>query len=520
MYSILENPLNSSYSPIFRAQEIKLIEQQVAARPDAPALMEKAGLAAAELARKLLQDKPAILIIAGPGNNGGDALVAARYLKSWWYNVTVVFTGTVTALPPEAAAALLSWQASGGTICSEIPAHTQWDLIIDGLFGTGLARDLTGSCLALVKQINQMNVPVLALDIPSGLDSDTGQPFKAAIRATHTLAFIAYKPGLFTAYGPDYCGNVHLATLDISSEYLASAKGLLLGWQAVAAPLKPRPQNSHKGMLGSVGIVGGAQSMTGAALLAARAALKCGAGRVYAGMLDSAAPTLDMLQPELMLRTPEHLFEENSLSCLVIGPGLGQSDTALHWLRQALASDLPLILDADALNLIAIHADIAEQLKARKAASILTPHPAEAGRLLNCSNHEIQQDRIGSALVIASRFNSMVVLKGAGSICALPDDHWYINPTGNPGLSSAGMGDVLCGMIGALIAQRMNPEKAMLLSVFLHGAAADSLVIQGTGPIGLTASEVTDEARKLLNQWVYPATACLHASRQAGKIDM
>ena len=499
----MKNHLNSTNLSIFRAQEIKLIEQRIANLPGPLSLMEKAGLAAAELARELLQDKTSVLILAGPGNNGGDALVAARHLNSWWFNVSVVFTGTPEKLSPDASKALLSWQEAGDDLHGDIPENTQWDLIIDGLFGIGLARDLDGRHLELVKQVNQMKLPVLALDIPSGLDSDTGQPFKAAIRATHTLTFIAFKPGLFTAYGPDYCGKIHLDTLGISSERLAAAKGHLLELHEVASALKPRPKNSHKGMLGSVGILGGAKSMTGAALLAGRAALKCGAGRVYVGMLDSEAPALDVLQPELMLRTPEHLFEEHSLSCLVTGPGLGQSDTALHWLRQAIASDLPLILDADALNLIATHADFAEQLRSRKAASILTPHPAEAGRLLGCGNHEIQQDRIGSAQVIASRFNSMVVLKGASTICALPDDHWYINPTGNPGLSSAGMGDALSGMIGALLAQRLNAKQAMLLSVFLHGAAADSLVKQGIGPIGLTASEVTDEARNLLNRWVY-----------------
>ncbi len=499
----MNNVLNSVNFPIFKASEIKLIEQQILNFQNPPNLMERAGLAAAELARELLQNNSSVLILAGPGNNGGDALVAARHLKSWWFNVTVIFTGTMENLPPDAAQALLSWQAAGGNLSSEIRPDAHWDLIIDGLFGIGLARDLSGRHLEWIKQVNQMKRPVLALDIPSGLDSDTGQPFRAAIRATHTLTFIAYKPGLFTAYGPDYCGKIHLATLDIPTTQLPSAKGHLLALQEVAAALKPRPLNSHKGMLGSVGILGGAKSMTGAALLAGRAALKCGAGRVYVGMLDNEVPALDALQPELMLRAPEHLFDEENLSCMVVGPGLGQSDTALNWLHKAIATDLPLILDADALNLIAAHADIADQLKSRKAANILTPHPAEAGRLLGCSNHEIQQDRIGSAQVISSRFNSMVVLKGAGSICALPNDHWFINPTGNPGLSSAGMGDVLSGMIGALIAQRINTKQAMLLGVFLHGAAADSLVNQGVGPIGLTASEVMDEARKLLNQWVY-----------------
>ena len=277
----------------------------------------------------------------------------------------------------------------------------------------------------------------------------------------------------------------------------------LLNQQFVTAPLKPRPLDCHKGMLGSVGIIGGASTMIGAALLAGRAALKCGAGRVYITLLVDDAPNLDLQQPELMLRSPEQLFELKQLSTLVIGPGLGQTGAATQCLQQALASHMPLVLDADALNLIAAHNSLAESLQHRTAANILTPHPVEAARLLGCSTDVVQQDRVRSALALAQRFRSIVVLKGAGSICALPELNWFINPTGNPGLSSAGMGDVLSGMIAALIAQQLGPLQATLLAVYLHGAAADRLVQQGIGPIGLTASEVIDESRQVLNGWIY-----------------
>lgn len=277
----------------------------------------------------------------------------------------------------------------------------------------------------------------------------------------------------------------------------------LLDQKFVTAPLKPRPPDCHKGMLGSVGILGGAASMTGAALLAGRAALKCGAGRVYVAMLADNAPGIDLQQPELMLRTPAQLFDLSYLSTLAVGPGLGQSDDAMHWLQRALLTKLPLVLDADALNLIAAHAELTQQLQQRSATSILTPHPTEAARLLDCSIDAVQKDRTGSALALAERFRSIVVLKGAGSICALPDQSWFINPTGNPGLSSAGMGDVLSGMIAAFIAQQLSPLQATLLAVYLHGAAADDLVQRGIGPIGLTASEVIDAARRVLNSWVY-----------------
>lgn len=489
--------------PLFRGHEFRLIEQEAATHPPSPTLMERAGKAASELATQLLGNGYSVLVLAGPGNNGGDALVAARFLREQGYRVTVVLPGEPARLPLDAAAAFLAWCEGEGEVLSAIPPNGRWDLVIDGLFGIGLERDLDGKYLDLVKQVNRMKTPVLSLDIPSGLDNETGQPFRAAVQADHTLTFIGLKPGLFTAYGPDFCGQIYLDTLNLPTELLPSAKGQLIGAKDVSSYLKPRPRNSHKGMQGSVGVLGGAESMAGAAILAGRAALLLGAGRVYAGLLAENAPAVDLLQPELMLHSSDALFQMD-LDCLIIGPGMGQSAQALGYLRQALQSDFKLIIDADALTLLGAHAELQDQLKTRKAASILTPHPTEAGRLLGCSNHEIQQDRIGSAQVLASRLNSLLVLKGAGTVCAFPDETWHINPSGNPGLSSAGMGDILCGMIGALLAQRLSAEKATLLAVYLHGLAADELVKNGTGPIGLTASEVAVMARSLLNQWVYP----------------
>lgn len=488
--------------PLYSSHEIRSIEQ--AAKTPAPdsTLMQRAGEATAELAIHLLGNRYAVLVLAGPGNNGGDALVAARLLKERSYRVTVVLAGKPEKLPPDAAKALQAWLDDGGSVLGEIPADGHWDLLLDGLFGIGLERDLEGMYLELVKQVNRMEMPVLSLDIPSGLDSETGQPFHAAVRADHTITFIGLKPGLFTAYGPDYCGRIHLATLDLPSELLPQVKGHLIGADDVAAYLKPRPRNSHKGMLGSVGVLGGAESMTGAAFMAARAAQLLGAGRVYLGLLAEHAPSLDFVQPELMLRSPDRLLDME-LDCLVIGPGLGQSAPALGYLEQALKSTVKLVIDADALNLLGAHEELQNLLKIRRTTSILTPHPTEAGRLLHCSNHDIQQDRIGSALVLAERLGSLVVLKGAGTVCAWPDGSWHINPSGNAGLSSAGMGDILCGMIAALLGQRLSAEKAALLAVYLHGRAADELVKNGNGPIGMTTSEVTSMARTLLNRWVY-----------------
>ncbi len=490
-----------SLLPICTAGQIRRMENSSGANA-LPSLMERAGLAAAQWARDLAGDGKRILILAGPGNNGGDALVAARHLQSWWYQVDLMLAGDPARFPPDAAAAWQAWTAAGGKALDAIPENRRWSLAIDGLFGIGLARDLGGRHLDLVKQLNHLTLPILALDIPSGLDADNGQIFGAAVRASHTLTFIALKPGLLTANGADYCGKIRVADLGLEASELSESPGRLLD-RSVATVLPPRPHNSHKGMLGSVGILGGDRSMCGAAILAGRAALKCGAGLVYVAPLDEAPP-YDPAQPELMLCTPAQLWEKDSLRCLVAGPGLGRSAQAVEQLALALKSTAKLVLDADALNLVGADNTLQALLKNRKGDTLLTPHPAEAGRLLGMGAHDVQQDRVAAALMLAERFNCLAVLKGAGSIVATPGGRWFVNPTGNPGMSSAGMGDVLSGMLAALIAQRVPAEQALLAAVYLHGAAADALVARGCGPVGLTASEVIESARTLLNRLDHP----------------
>lgn len=278
--------------------------------------------------------------------------------------------------------------------------------------------------------------------------------------------------------------------------------------QAHAATLlpAPRPADSHKGLFGSVGIIGGAAGMVGAAFLAGTAALKLGAGRVYLGLIADDAPSMDPVQPELMLHPVHELFKLDHLSCLVVGPGLGMSVDAAFWLACALESALPIVLDADALNLIAAQPRLANKLQSRKTTTLLTPHAAEAARLLGTDTTTIQHDRMTAAANLAQRFNCHVVLKGTGSICVLPNEQTagkrYLNTSGNPGLSSAGTGDVLSGIIGAFLAQGLSAGNALLLAVYLHGAAADVLLEQQGGTLGMTASEVTNAARSLLNRWI------------------
>ena len=488
-------------APILLSADLRRVEQAALGGRNPAPLMELAGRAAAELARKLAGDsgKP-VLILAGPGNNGGDALVVARHLKQWWFKVSVVCAGNPQQYSGDAATALQAWRKAGGEFLAEIPAAQDWALVIDGLFGIGLRRDLDGAYAALVEQINALDAPVLALDIPSGLAADTGRVLGCAVQANHTMTFIALKPGLLTLNGPDHCGVIHVADLGLANAVAAAPHGVLIGAGVLAHVLPPRPRNSHKGTYGSAGIIGGTHGMVGAALLAGRAALKCGAGRVYAGLLADDAPLMDMLQPELMLRPADGVLRLDHLSALAIGPGLGDSPDAAEYLDWALEAAVPLLLDADALNQVAVTTALKSKLKQRVTSTILTPHPAEAARLLGCAITKVQQDRVAAALQLAKEYNAGVVLKGAGSICAWPDGHWAINTSGNPGMAAAGMGDVLTGIIVALLAQGVDARHALTASVYLHGAAADQLVKNGCGPIGLTAGEIIDTARALLNR--------------------
>ena len=488
-------------TPVYTSEEIRRIEALAACAPDAPRLMERAGLAAAELARELAGSSgKRIVVLAGPGNNGGDAFVLARHLKGWWFDVAVTFAGEAQKLSADASAALAAYQSAGGSFAADPPASGDCALIVDGLFGIGLKRQLSGPYAALVGWINEARAPVLALDVPSGLDSDTGEVLGCAVRASHTLTFIALKPGLLTLDGAEQTGALHVASLGLDAQKLVPAGGHVIGAQAMARALPRRRSNSHKGSYGSVGIIGGAQGMAGAALLAGRAALKLGAGRVYVGMADAGAPAVDAFQPELMLRCADAVLALDHLTSVAVGPGLGQSPEARALLQTALRLELPLVLDADALNLIALDAQLRADLVDRKAPVLLTPHPAEAARLLGVTTHEIQRNRVAAAMKIAATLHASVVLKGAGSVCAHTDGRWSINTSGNPGMASAGMGDVLTGMLAAFLAQGAEPEIALEAAVYLHGAAADALVAQGHGPVGLTAGEVIDAARLLFNR--------------------
>ncbi len=267
----------------------------------------------------------------------------------------------------------------------------------------------------------------------------------------------------------------------------------------IANLLPQRPFDSHKGLFGTVLVLGGATGMTGAPLLAARAALKMGAGSVHVGLLAENAPAVDWAQAELMLHNAKAALDQVNLDVIAIGCGLGTTKEAQILLFEVLKRKVPLVLDADALNLVARNADLQNDLGNRKTSTVLTPHPGEAARLLDCMIADVQSDRVQAAQQLAQRFNCSVVLKGANSLCATRDGKLFVNKTGNPGMSSAGMGDVLTGMIAAFLAQGWSVDEAMLLAVYLHGAAGDALAEQGIS-VGMTASDVTEWARWLLNK--------------------
>lgn len=476
--------------PCLRNPALRQLEMQYAQVQ--PPLMEQAGQAAADWLQTRLRNGDRLLLMAGPGNNGGDALVMARLLHERNVPLHVVWLGEESRLPEDAATALRRLRASGCSLQTSLPAAQDWDWAVDGLFGIGLQRPLQGRYAEAVCYLNQHARHILALDIPSGLQADTGYPTGPVVRAHHTLTFLSDKPGLWTGAGRDYCGEISLAPL-------LDAITVSDGWRLNQLPVRlmTRPHDSHKGRFGRVGIIGGAAGMQGAALLAGGAALRLGAGRVWLGGLSALPLDLQHLQ---LMQQPADTLCTHALEALVVGPGMGLEQAALSVLRAALHNPAPLLLDADALTLLAADPTLQTAVKQREMPTLLTPHPLEAARLLDCTVADIQADRVQRALQLATQFHAWVVLKGAGSIVANPDGHWWVNGSGNPGLAVAGMGDVLAGMVAALLAQGMDAGDALLSAVWLHGAAADDAVTQLGGPIGLSCEEVIDAARLRLNR--------------------
>ncbi len=439
-------------------------------------LMERAGCAAAKLALHWPGRIRRVVVLVGPGNNGGDGLVCARELEAAGLDVTLVH-------PPG------------------IPDFSAADLVIDALFGIGLARDLQDEAAALVEAANASGKPVLAIDTPSGLDAYSGAIRGSAIRAARTLTFIADKPGLHTGAGRDCAGEVLVEALELDLPVPGPDHGELVREAPAALQALRRTADTHKGRFGTLAIFGGAPGMLGAPLLAGRAALKLGAGKIRLGFLANRFPELDLQQPELMLHPAAELLTMPDNTHCAAGPGFGQDEAAHRLLVALLDAPQPLLLDADALNLLAYDPELQIRLRRRDRPALLTPHPAEAARLLGCSTREIQADRVAAARQLARSLHSIVLLKGAGSVCS-DARRWSLNASGNAALSNAGQGDALAGIALALHAQGLSDFDALQCAAWLHGAAADLWRQTHPGGIGLTASEVIELARELLNRQV------------------
>lgn len=504
----------------------------------AKSLMQSAGEAVAALAVNVIAKnklKKSVLVIAGPGNNGGDAWVAARTLQIKKVRVTVWQVGEQTYADPASKKAQTEYVAARGIIATTLlktsrnaspmlEPEATFGIIIDGIFGIGLSKAPAGQFRDAIRFANAHRknsaAQIIAIDIPSGLSADTGVAFADTINADATITFLGAKPGLYTADGADHCGKISIEPLALN---LPISNATLLTEAHMAELVPTRRNNSHKGTYGNVGIIGGANGMVGAAVLAARAALHMGPGKVYLGLIATDAMAFDAINPEIMVRRATDIARETNITAYAIGMGAGSGKQNAKALRALIAdilgSDKPVLIDADALEFVELKNDntsIGVPLKAKKSKNarpflsldkypILTPHPGEAARLLNITTAAVQADRINAAISIAQRASAIVVLKGAGTVIATPEGRFFINTTGNPGMASGGMGDALSGMIAAFLAQGLKPLDAAKLGVYLHGAAADCAAHHGMGPNGLTASEVIFEARTLLNTGLHDA---------------
>ncbi|MEO6365753.1 MAG: NAD(P)H-hydrate dehydratase [Luteimonas sp.] len=464
---------------------------------DAFELMRRAG----EVAwRHLLQHWPhavKIVVVCGPGNNGGDGYVLARHAQASGRDVRVVRFAGRTPYGEFAQRACVEYEASGGRIESFSNRLPQVDLIVDALFGIGLARAPNADTATLIDAINRHDAPVFSLDVPSGIDSDSGHADGVAVLADRTLQFIAAHRGLLTDDALDHVGDLDLAALDLPDTTFdgVQATATRIGAGDLGNYLRPRARNTHKGRHGHVLCIGGEDGMGGAIALCMEAALRTGAGLVsVATQSSNVAPMLSRC-PEAMVRGVKSGNELKSLidaaNVITIGPGLGRAAWAKSLFSSSIAAGKPLVIDADALNLLA-------GSTATLAGAILTPHPGEAARLLGVSIDFIQGDRFGAAASLSRKYSCTVVLKGAGTIVASPDRVACVIAAGNPGMASGGMGDVLAGVIAALRAQGLNAFDAACCGALLHGLAGDSAADAG-GARGMIASDLFPHLRALSN---------------------
>ncbi|MFM2614717.1 NAD(P)H-hydrate dehydratase [Vibrio campbellii] len=475
-------------------------------------LMQRAGMAVYERFLHLYPKARTVLVVCGKGNNGGDGYVFATLAKQAQLNVRVFQLGDTTSLKGDALRAFEDWQSVDGENSSWDDWHTallEADVIIDAMLGTGLSGEVRHEYRRYIDQVNQIHCPVISIDIPSGLSADTGAVLGEAIQADHTVTFIGVKQGLCTGQARDYVGELHFSGLGVNVEFESIEEESALGIDhlIIRRLLPERKATAHKGNNGKLLCIGGNQGMSGAIRLCASAAVRTGAGLTAALTHPSSLLPLQVGSLEVMSQaiTFDELKEQDNelikrtrwADALAFGPGFGEDEWA-HQAYQLLSQQYkPKVVDADGLNILAMLNHRNDVVVLRDEQRVMTPHPGEAARLLNVSTKEIEQDRFAAARQLHERYGGVVVLKGAGTLI-YDGVRMYVCLAGNPGMASGGMGDVLSGVIAALLAKGLPIAVAARLGVMLHSHAAD-INVQQKGEIGLLASDVIESLRDAIN---------------------
>lgn len=491
----MTKPENALYS----CEQIRFCEQQAAGmyQLNDMELMSQAGAEALVFVMREYPQVRHIAVFCGSGNNAGDGYMFARFAHEKGLSVIVYQCKTIEDLPSAARNAALLAVASG-VECQPVDEliDSEIELIVDALLGIGIEGPVHGVIANAIQQINGSGLPVVALDIPSGLNANTGKVENLCVKANATVSFIAPKAGMYTLDGTDYCGSIHCRHLQLEACLAKlSPYAFLLNKYSLPLPMPARKRNSHKGDYGHVLVIGGGPGMPGAACLAAKAALRSGAGAVSVATWPDHAKGVVSFIPEAMIwgvksaKDLEPLLSKASVC--VIGPGLGESDWAKTMFMAAITSQLPMIIDASALRLLAEHPQ-------RDDNWVLTPHPGEAGSLLSCATNEIQHDRFEAITKIQHKYGGIIVLKGAGTLIKTDETATFVCPNGNPGMASAGMGDILSGIIAGLCAQGLSLADAAKLGVWIHAVAGDKAA-QSIGLAGLLASDLIDLLPNILH---------------------
>jgi hydroxyethylthiazole kinase-like uncharacterized protein yjeF len=492
---------------LYRAEEVRAMDRHAIDTVGIPGieLMHRAGAAALVALRERWRSARTLSAVCGAGNNGGDGYVVARLAHELGWDVRVYPVAPPANLKGDALTAYQEFRAAGGEVLDFIPVDFEGaEILVDGLLGTGLDREIGGLYAEVIRAVNRysergaalsgLGRKVLALDIPSGLHADSGAVLGVAVRADLTASFIGLKRGLFTGEGLEYSGEVVFDDLGTPPEVKHCVRPSALLLPPLVHGLPRRPRSAHKGHFGHVLVVGGDHGYSGAARMAAEAAARVGAGLVSVATREPHAGLMNLARPELMCLGTETRAELESLlgraTAVALGPGLGRSNWAREMLETVLASDLPLVVDADGLNLLAERPPHRENW-------VLTPHPGEAARLLGVTTAAIQRDRFAAVRELHSRYGGVVVLKGSGTLIAGEDGIPSVCTAGNPGMASGGMGDVLTGVIAGLLAQKLSLLDAAVLGVRLHGAAGDEAA--SGGERGLLASDLMGPLRRLVN---------------------